>query len=147
MRSFLSIVVSELGCLLLELLISFLVAAVILLLVVSRAWSCASWGHGVDAVLTCQPFLEFTCIVSHIRSLLVLLFDIFSSFSEVCRDCVVHFQLAQAQDSGTQFVLLHSKLNIVKQHVINHGEHVIAHIFFVHLQQFQGLGQLFQLTI
>jgi len=66
---------------------------------------------------------------------------------EILGNRLVDVELAQCQDPVAHLVLFDPKLDVIEEHVINHGEHIEPHIFFVHLQELQAIKQLLQLFV
>ena len=67
--------------------------------------------------------------------------------AEVPSHCLVDVELALAEYTGAQLVLLHPQLDIVEEHIIDHREHIESDIILVHLQQLQSLLQLLQFIV
>ena len=67
--------------------------------------------------------------------------------AEVSSHCLVDVELALAEYTRAQLVLLHTQLDIVEEHIIYHKEHIVSDIILVHLQQLQSLLQLLQFVV
>lgn len=60
---------------------------------------------------------------------------------------LIDVELALAEDASTELVLLDSELDVVEEHLVDHLEHVVAHVLLVHLQKVQLLCQLSELAV
>lgn len=66
---------------------------------------------------------------------------------EVIGHCLVNVELTLAEDTAAEFVLFHSQLDVVEEHLVDHFKDVIANIFLIHLKQIELLGKLPQLVV
>ena len=66
---------------------------------------------------------------------------------EVIGYCLVYVELTLTEDAAAEFVLFHSQLDVVEEHLIDHFKDVVANIFLIHLKQVELLGKLSQLVV